>query len=228
MKNKNWIYSFIIMGVLLLITGSCRKDDNNIPTDTVKDIDGNVYHKITIGTQVWMVENLKVTKYNDGTAIPNVTDNTAWKKLETPGYCWYNNDISNKNIYGSLYIGHTISVGKLCPVGWHIPTNAEWTKLTTFLGGMEIAGGKLKETGTSHWKGTNLGATNETGFTALPGGYRNSDGTYNQIESDGFWWSSTDVGSSGAWYREIRGSFIYVFGEGGGKSVGLSIRCIKD
>ena len=116
---------------------------------TVTDIDGNVYHTVTIGTQTWMVENLKTTKYNDGTAIPLVTDSTAWLNLTTPGYCWYNNDAATyKNTYGALYNWFTVNTSKLAPSGWHVPTDAEWTTLITYLGGETVAGGQMKSTGT--------------------------------------------------------------------------------
>ena len=157
------------------------------------DIDGNAYKAIKIGNQVWMYENLKTTKLNDGTAIPLVTTSAAWGNLTTPGYCWYNNDeASNKNVYGALYNWYTINTGKLCPAGWHVPTVAEWTTLTTFLGGESVAGGKLKETGIAHWKSPNTGASNETGFTALPGGFRDFDGVFAQIYNSGCWWSATE------------------------------------
>jgi uncharacterized protein (TIGR02145 family) len=196
---------------------------------TVTDKDGNVYNTITIGTQTWMKENLKVTKYNDGTAIPLVTDNTAWGALSTPGYCWYNNDQTTYgNTYGALYNWYTVNIGKLCPTGWHVPTDAEWTTLTTFLGGESVSGGKLKETGTTHWLSPNTGATNETGFTALPGGYRNYDGTFHFIGYYGFWWSATENITSTAWYR-----FMYYNSSGVGRSYydkryGLSVRCLRD
>ncbi|MBI5010148.1 MAG: fibrobacter succinogenes major paralogous domain-containing protein, partial [Bacteroidia bacterium] len=137
----------------------------------VSDIDGNVYQTVTIGTQVWMKENLKTTKLNDGIALPNVIDNAAWAALTTTGYCWYNNDATTyKSTYGALYNWYAVNTGKLCPIGWHVPSDDEWTLLTTFRGGYSVAGGKLKETGTLHWTSPNTGATNETGFTALPGG----------------------------------------------------------
>jgi len=126
-----------------MLSGSCKKKDNNNPTpSTVTDIDGNVYHIVAIGTQVWMAENLKTTKYNDGTFIPLVTDSTAWGNLSTPGYCWYNNDAATyKNTYGALYNWFTVNTGKLSPKGWHIPSDTEWETLITYLGGESLAGG---------------------------------------------------------------------------------------
>jgi len=209
---------------------SCEKADNNDPT-AVKDADGNTYHTVTIGTQEWMVENLKTTKYSDGTAIPLVTDNTDWSDLSTPGYCYYNNDNATyKNVYGALYNFYTISTGKLCPTGWHVPTDSEWTTLITFVGGENVAGGKLKELGTAHWNSPNTGAINENGFTALPGGSRDrSNGTFSGVGSSGYWWSSTVVGGTDAYIRLMTST-----GEGVsryrtiGMKGGRSVRCVKD
>ena len=114
--------------------------------DGINDIDGNAYNKVTIGRQTWLVENLRTTKYNDGTLIPLVQDNTAWSNLITPGYCWFDNDeVANKNPYGALYNWYAVNTGKLCPSGWHVPTDTEWTTLIDNLGGLDVAGGKLKE-----------------------------------------------------------------------------------
>ena len=139
----------------------------NITYGSITDIDGNTYKTVTIGTQTWMAENLKVTKYNDGIAIPNVTDNTAWRELTTGALCDYGNTPSNSETYGKLYNWHAVNTGKLCPTGWHVPSDAEWTELTDYLGGTSVAGDKLKETGSTHWSNLRTGATNETGFTAL-------------------------------------------------------------
>ncbi|MBW6534936.1 MAG: fibrobacter succinogenes major paralogous domain-containing protein [Mariniphaga sp.] len=229
MKNQNLVYLLIVLGTLLVTEHSCKeKFDDNEP-NKLTDIDGNVYNTVTIGSQIWMVENLKVTKFNDGTVIPYVTNQLEWSDLTSSGYCFYDNNLSNKNIYGALYNGYAVSTGKLCPTGWHVPTNKEWIILTDYLGGENIAGGKLKEIGTIHWSSPNEGATNETGYTALPGGYRSTSNiNFRQIKTDGFWWSSTNFGYNGAYYRQMRSSFKYVFGEGSGKAAGFSVRCIKD
>ena len=140
----------------------------------VTDIDGNVYQTVTIGTQVWMVENLKTTRYIDGTAIPLDTNSSTWGGLTTPGYCWYNDSAIYGNTYGALYNWYAVNTGKLAPAGWHVPTDSEWTVLTTYLGGETVAGGKLKDTGTTYWQSPNTGATNASGFLALPGGFRSN------------------------------------------------------
>jgi uncharacterized protein (TIGR02145 family) len=211
--------------------GSTYSSDLTFETPgTVTDNDGNVYNTVTIGTQVWLTENLKTTKYNDGTAIPLVTDYTAWSNLTAPGYCWYdNNEATYKNTYGALYNWYTVSTGKLCPTGWHVPSDAEWTTLTTSLGDESVAGDKLKETGTAHWTSPNRGATNETGFTALPGGHRYVDGMCNYIGLGGYWWSSTEVSTASAWLRFMScydaGVYSYDYYS---KQEGFSIRCLRD
>lgn len=194
-----------------------------------KDFDGNEYNTVKIGRQTWMVQNLKTTKYNDGTAIPLVTDGTAWAKLLTPGYCWYSNEeLSFKPSYGALYNGYAINTGKLCPDGWHVPNDADWTVLINFLGGKKIAGEKLKETGITYWVSPNTGATNESGFTALPGGLRYHDGIFHDFGFSGYWWSSTEYSSSRAffYYLDYQYSNIYRFDNL--KKIGFSVRCIRD
>lgn len=220
--------------LLIILIHSCKKDDD----ETIKDGDNNVYTSVKIGTQEWIVENLKTTMYNDGTSIPHVTNEAAWSNLSTPAYCWYNNDaaISQNNvsitygdIYGALYNWEAVNTNKLCPLGWHVPTDVEWTTLTNYLGGESIAGGKLKEAGITHWNDPNTGATNETIFTALPGGIRVYDGKFDKVGQIGFWWSSTtseDINNSwgySMWYYASynnRGSVR--------KNWGISVRCLKN
>ncbi|MDD4971752.1 MAG: FISUMP domain-containing protein [Paludibacter sp.] len=194
----------------------------------VTDIDGNIYHTITIGTQTWMVENLKTTKYNDGTPIPLITDGYQWTGLSTPGYCWINNDSNNKNLYGGLYNFFAVNTNKLAPVGWHVPTESDWNTLTTYFGGPSIAGLSLKETGTVHWYSPNTGATNSSGFTALPGGYRTiTDGNYINFGTRAIYWGSTELNGSAGRYVIENNSTITDFSYTT-KTFGFSIRCIKN
>jgi uncharacterized protein (TIGR02145 family) len=230
MKKTNLsIISFLFLGFLLTFNTGCSKTEDLAVT--VTDLDGNVYHTVTIGTQIWMVENLRTTKYNDGTAIPLVTGNTAWTELSSPGYCWYKNDASTyKNTYGALYNWYAVGTGKLAPTGWHIPTDAEWATLITFLGGESIAGNKLKETGTVNWLTSYTSGTNETGFTALPGGYRSPlDGMYGGIGSGGNFWSSTlKVNSIFAYDTFMAYDSPKASKSGNVKEFGQSVRCIRD
>jgi uncharacterized protein (TIGR02145 family) len=196
----------------------------------VTDVDGNSYNTV-VGTQTWMAENLKVARYKNGTTIPLVTDNKAWAGLGTPGYCWYNNDeATNEATYGALYNWFTVNTGNLCPADWHVPTDAEWTTLITYLGGGSVAGGKLKETGTTHWFSPNYGATNETGFTALPGGNRSIYGACGSIGNIGYWWSSSGTPSA-SWYWSMSygGTSIHRDSDGYGNVLnGFSVRCLRD
>ena len=232
-RNSIWISSIILLGLLFIFTNGCKKEtvnnNNTTPASTVTDIDGNVYHFETIGTQVWMVENLKTTKYRDGTSIPNVTINSAWSSLTTGAYCDYSNTSSNSDVYGRMYNWYAINdTHHICPAGWHIPTDAEWTTLTNYLGGESIAGAKLKETGITHWTTPNADATNEKGFTALPGGTRWVDGVFGLIGTEGRWWTSTEFNAQNAWWRMLNNTSGSVVRTNNLKTYGFSVRCIKD
>jgi uncharacterized protein (TIGR02145 family) len=206
----------------------------------VKDIDNNRYDIITIGTQTWMAENLKTTRYNDGTVIPVITDGTAWVNAQTttsPAYCWYNapNETTNLTTYGALYNWYAINTStngnkNVCPTGWHVPTDGEWTTLTDALGGESVAGGKMKEAGLAHWASPNTGATNESGFAGLPGGFRFSFGSFSFIGGYGYWWSSTEYNTTNAWGRGLDYSVGYVdrYNVKFGKGSGFSVRCLRD
>lgn len=226
-NTKLWFYSSIMAISLLIITHGCSKDDDN---NSLTDIDGNIYTSVTIGTQEWMVENLKVTHFRNGDPISNITDNAEWSNLATPGYCWYNNDqAAYKNPYGALYNWYAINSGDLCPSGWHLPTEAELTILNDYLGGENIAGGKLKETGNAHWASPNSGATNESGFTALPGGCRiDVNGLFIDLAHGGYYWSSTQYNASDARYHYLNSDDAVCHLTYGGKTAGHSVRCLKD
>jgi uncharacterized protein (TIGR02145 family) len=202
-------------------------------TETVTDIDGNQYHTVIIGTQVWMVENLKATRFNDGAFIPLVTDNTEWESLSTPGFCWYNNDAAAyKADYGAMYNWYALNAASsgghnLCPAGWHVPTDDEYVILTTYLGGEEVAGMKLKETGTDHWLAPNL-ATNENGFTALPGGRRYYDGKFEYIGTYSYLWNSTEIDTIYASCRNMFNETTNIYrNRDYDKRYGFSVRCLK-
>jgi len=202
---------------------------------SVSDIDGNVYKTILIGTQTWMAENLKTTKYRNGnligTTTPTTLDVSYYVYYPAPAYQWaYAGDESKVATYGRLYSWYAVVGSTVCPTGWHVPNDSEWTTLITFLGGENVAGGKLKETGTSHWSTPNTGATNISGFTALPGGYRSSTGISYAIGADGNWWSSSDYYARTACYRIMTSSYNGVFGSnrGSDKPIGMSVRCIKN
>jgi uncharacterized protein (TIGR02145 family) len=198
----------------------------------VSDKEGYLYKTVLIGNQVWMAENLRTKKYNDDSDVTLVTDPTAWKALTSEAYCWYNNDeATNKPLYGAMYNWFAVNKGNLCPTGWHVPTDDEWTALTTTLGGESVAGGKLKEDGTTHWLSPNTGATNESGFTALPGGYRyRLNGTFNDVGKLSYWWSSTEYiyDTAKGYYREMFNDQASVYREGAYKTAGKYVRCLKN
>ena len=223
-----------------------------LPKSTVTDIDGNVYQTVKIGNQWWMAENLKVTRYCNGDiikignqwwkadnlkvthylsddTIPNVTDPSIWANLTIGAYCNYNNDDSNADIYGSLYNWNMVNdCRSIAPVGWHVPTNEEWQILVDYCGGDNIAGGKLKETGTIHWKNANTNATNKSCFSALPGGYRDKNGNFCNMSKNAYFWSSTEHDSSFALYRQLKYDDSEVFRFYHNKQYGFSVRCVKD
>jgi uncharacterized protein (TIGR02145 family) len=249
---KKVIYSILSLTMLT----ACKKEssslttNNNNTTDTnktvvyegkygngVTDIDGNKYKTTIIGTQEWMAENLKVTKYNDGTTIPNVTDSAQWSKLNSGAWCNYKNNDSLGNIYGKLYNWYTankVSNGNknVCPNGWHVPTDIEWTILTNYLGGLSVAGGKMKEEGIVNWRTPNTGAINTSLFTLLPAGDRNGAGEFLDLTNNGLIWSSSEYKDVSGW---TAGWLLYAKYSGNNieklsftKRNGSSIRCIKD
>jgi Fibrobacter succinogenes major domain (Fib_succ_major). len=170
---------------------------------------------------VWIAENLKTTKYNDGTAIPLVNDNSSWIILTSPAYCWYNNEIANKVIYGALYNSFTINTGKLCPAGWHVPSHGELANLESYLG-VDVAAGELKDS--TLWQSPNTGGTNGTGFTALPGGFRsNDDGSFYNIGYYGYWWTSFETIFYFMSYNSSKLGLDWA-----DKKAGLSVRCLRD
>jgi uncharacterized protein (TIGR02145 family) len=263
-KSKSFIYglritiaisSILIFSLLISFKQSngqlSNKDTDtsgitDLQTQTVKDIDGNVYNTVTIGTQVWMKENLKATKYNDGTAIQNIKVDSTWASLTTGAYCDYLNTPTYSATYGRLYNWYVIDNNaatkassnggkKVCPAGWHVPTDKEWAALKTYLGGDSLAGGKLKETGSAHWVDPNWGATNESGFTALPGGGRYYYGAFSRLWDYGCWWSTTEFfltpnekNAELAFFSNITYADVKMNRENGLKNNGFSVRCLKN
>ena len=185
-------------------------------------------HDVTIGSQIWTGCNLNVLTYRNGDSIPEVTDPTEWIYLTTGAWCWHNNDINNGVTYGKLYNWYAVNDPRgLAPEGYHIPSDAEWTTLTDYLGGESIAAGALKEEGLCHWDSPNDGATNATGFAGLPGGNRNFDGNFYAIGGNGVWWSSTEYDAAGTWYRLLN-EYANVYRGIHDKTSGFSVRLIKD
>lgn len=199
-------------------------------TPGVADVVGNIYKTVQIGTQLWMAENLKTVKYANGDVIPNVTDLTSWSALATGAWSNYNNDPSLDNPYGKLYNWYAVADPRnVCPTGWHVPTEVEWTLLKEHLGGEAVAGGKSKATGTLYWNDPNVGATNESGFNALAGGYRAYDVNFSHKGIGGYFWSSTEFDGGNAWVHGAVNNVTNFFPYNNGlKNDGFSVRCLKN
>ena len=252
------IKSIKISVLVLLVIIACKKENIYNPTNgkttvvfnpnvsygSMTDQDGNVYKTVTIGTQTWMAENLRTTKYRDGTAIPNVTDFTAWYYSTTGVYCTYNNTTRLDSIatFGILYNGYAVIDSRnIAPAGWHVPTDAEWKTLTTYLGGNSVAAGKMKEAGTTHWIDPNIGATNECGFSATPAGLLTLLDMFGGLGYGVEYWSSTQGWSSpGGWNSALWNLNLINENQGGGfhsvfcaltcdsKLYGNAVRLVKD
>lgn len=220
----------IILGFLITATQGCKKDESKTPVggETVTDADNNVYHTVTIGSQVWTVENLRTTSYNDGSPVTMVSDNAAWTGLTTGAYCWYNNDeASFKGTYGALYNWYAVNSGKLAPAGWHVPTQGDWQILIAFLGGDSVAGGRMKASGSSLWNSPNTGADNSSGFSAVPSGSHYMNGSYYLLGKYGWYWSSTESNADEAWHVYMQYNSGAITGKAGSKKDGFSVRLIK-
>ena len=231
------LLGFIGIGLLTFV--GCKKDEGTTSKNSnnpiaATDADGNVYTSVTIGNQEWMVENLRTTKYNDGTPIPNVTNNSQWENLSTGAWSHYDNDSQYEATYGKLYNWYAVNTSKLCPTGWHVPTDAEWTVLTDYLtanGHNGAEGTALKATsGWDDYNGQNGNGTDDYGWLGLPGGYRSGIGSFNaSIGYSVYWWSSSQSNSASAtWSR-----YLYSFNDNVYRSLsslraGFSVRCLRD
>ena len=210
----------LIVVALILSFNSCSDNSTN---------PSNSDDTVTIGTQVWMKKNLDVDHYRNGDSIPQVKDSAQWVNLTTGAWCYYNNSDSLGAIYGKLYNWYAVNDPRgLTPAGWHVPSDSEWTVLSNFYGGDSLSGGKLKESDTTHWYLPNNGATNESGFTALPGGYRYYGGFYFNVRNYGYWWSSTESYASNAWFRYLSYGSANMFRVYDNKGSGFSVRLVRD
>lgn len=199
---------------------------------TIQDFDNTVYETVKIGTQVWMAKNLKTTHYLNGELIGTTTPSTLDITSEnSPAYQWsYSGDDANTTIYGKLYTWYAITdTRNACPAGWHVPTDTEWTTLENTLGGYSVAGSRMKEYGNSHWLAPyNLDASNESIFSALPGGYRDGNGVFSLIQNNAYFWSSSESEATKSWARTLDAGNPAVGRTGLNKNSGASVRCIKD
>jgi len=233
MRNTIW-YSSVSLIIILVFTftsfNSCKKEESTpaVEYGAVTDIDGNIYDAVTIGTQTWLTENLKTTKYRNGDQIPTGLADNDWSGTAEGAYAIYDDNTLNSNTYGLLYNWFAVVDDRyLCPSGWHVPSDDEWDELISFLGGKNVAGGKLKEAGTTHWNSPNIG-TNTSLFTALPGGQRKFYGPYAALGDYGYWWSTTEGFASGSWGWSMVNSENIVNRINYTRSVGFSVRCLRD
>jgi len=209
--------------------GSAHSFRTSSASGTVTDIDGNVYQAVTIGTQVWMAGNLRVTHFRNGDPIPDVADSSTWSGLSTGAHCAYDDDESYVSVYGLLYNWYAVDDSRSMALdGWHVPSYAEWVTLVNYLGGESVAGGKLKQTGTTHWGSPNAGATNESGFSALPGGKRNYLGTSHGMGYYAFFWTSSKNPPGGAFSQNLAFHGPEITLTAYGERAGYSVRCVKD
>ena len=205
---------FIVVSLLFICTAGAQEN----------------FQDVKIGNQIWMQRNLDVTTYRNGDTIPMVSDNALWQKLTTGAWCYYLNDSATyAATYGKLYNWYAVMDPRgLAPAGWHIPDNAEWDEMINWLGRVRSAGGKMKETGTTHWLTPNRDATNSSGFTGLPGGYRYYNGKFYDMDASGNWWSTSAPTKTEAWAYGLNFENGEVGTDGGYIQSGFSVRCIKD
>jgi uncharacterized protein (TIGR02145 family) len=228
-KMQHAMYGFYFAAACLLIAmPSCKKTEEVVtdpPPVTMKDIDGNEYPTVKIGNQTWTTVNLKTTRYTDGVVIATDLDDATWT-VSTTGACTsYGNTTENNVTYGKLYNWYAINTGKLVPTGWHVPSSAEWETLTTYLA--TDAGGKMKAN-SALWVIPSVGADNTSGFTGLPGGYRNNTGVYGSVGYGGFWWASTQRNTAQSSSFRLEHANTTAFISWANKTSGFAIRCIKD
>jgi uncharacterized protein (TIGR02145 family) len=201
----------------------------NTGSNSAIDTDGNIYQTVTYSDKVWMTENLRTGKYRNGEPIAEVTNRDDWSVLLTGAYANYNNDATNSNIYARLYNWYAVNdIRGICPVGWHVATDADWTTLVTFLGGELVAGGKMKTTGTSNWQSPNKGATNASDFNGLPGGGRSNFGIFGSIGFYGLWWTSSQLSNQFAYYWFLDYSSTAIGKSDSNKNFGYSVRCVRN
>jgi len=224
-KTNKLSLTIALLGAVAMLFSNCKKDDDNHADNTFTDPrDGNVYKMATIGNQIWMAENLRFSGN-----IPQVSGNTAWAAIidtKQPAWCFHDNNPANDAKYGKLYNWYAVNAGNLCPPDWHLPTDAEWSRLIQYLGGSDNAGGKMKTI--TGWDSPNVDATNESGFSGLPGSSRDADGTFFDLTGgSGNWWSSTEYIADYAWYYKLIHSHGSVFRSDYFKVSGYSVRCLK-
>ena len=242
---RNYLVPVLLAGFCIVLAGACKKDADSGDKNgsgivfnpdktygTLTDFDGNSYKTIVIGTQTWMAENLKTTHYANGDEINHITENAPWENATAGAWTYYGNNEAMNADYGKLYNWLAVEDARnICPSGWHIPDDPEWEALLAYLGGYQVAGAKMKETGLHHFTPTNEGSTNESGFTGIPGGMRDYGSANTDKGLSGFWWSSTnanDYYDLEAYYYFLNRDMDQMLDGTGDKNNGASCRCIQD
>jgi len=231
MKVRLHLLTLILVSFTMVVIHACKKDDDSDPANQeIRDIDGNVYTAVTIGNQVWMAQNLKTTRFRDGSALAYPgSDLTGWKNNTTGAYAYlFNDEASFRETYGALYNWAAVNTGKLCPEGWHVPTESDWNLLFGFLGDSMVAGGKMKTSDTTLWLSPNTAASNSSGFSALPGGYRDHNGMDGLLKKNAFFWTADNASTNNAWHHKLDYQSTQAYGGKRNKRYGLSVRCLKD
>jgi uncharacterized protein (TIGR02145 family) len=225
--SNELVYTVPIDPAAVHTCGSIGVHNSNLNYGSLTDQEGNVYKTIVIGNQEWMAENLNTSIYRNGDPIENVVDGSQWANLSTGAWCYYNNDNQFECPYGKLYNWYAVADPRnVCPTGWHVPSDGEWTVLTDYLG-IE-AGGKMKSVGLNYWLQPNFNATNESGFSGLPGGLVWSSSAFSAAGDEGLWWSSSEYGIDSAWFRYLNYSYSSVSIYYDSKQNGFSVRCLRD
>lgn len=233
MGKRYRLNQILILGLIIIQLDSCKKED----PITVTDVDGNTYMAVTIGKQVWMTENLRTTMFNDSSVITNVTGNNIWATTTGPAYSWFDNDTAYRDLYGGFYNYFAVESGKLCPDGWHVPSNDEFKALEKSLGMTQAGADSLGWRGTDQGKkmksrtgwNYNGNGTNSSGFSGLAGGYRyGGDGSFNDLGAVSYWWTSSKKSSTLGLYRRLDHDQIKVYAEGVRLQAGKYVRCVRD
>ncbi|MBU8934345.1 MAG: fibrobacter succinogenes major paralogous domain-containing protein [candidate division Zixibacteria bacterium] len=236
--KSSWFFLFTILialGLVLCALGcgddnpANSGDENTIETGSVTDLDGNVYATVKIGNQWWMAENLRVTHYRNGDEINVITDNTGWFETRVGACCSYNNSDTIIDTYGRIYNSYAVvDSRKIAPAGWHVASDSEWQTLIGFVGDYYTAGGKLKQRGTNHWRSPNTGASDEYGFTALPGGQRMPAGHFDRMEEEAYFWTSSYLNATTVLNTSLSYRSAEILRGGSWPYAGKSVRCVKD
>ena len=223
-------FRLLFVGIILFPLGCFVQSQTYFSGNGVMDVEGNMNETIVLGNgQEWMATNLSVNRFSDGTELTYCENQQVWATSETPCYTAYSNNLSNVNQLGYLYNFYSVESDRnICPSGWRVPTELDWSKFSNYIGGLAVAGGKLKSTSSQHWSAPNIGATNEINFSAIAGGCRYNQGYFNNLNTYAFFWTSSELDGTWAWYRSLKNDSDEMIRNFSKKQSGYSIRCMRD